>query len=106
MPKLSKADRKAKVSANEARRRKEVALARLREMEADEKAGKLIPAASVTDAWVKILGAVKAGVLRLPDKLAPQLAATADALEVRAILSSECEIILKDLHAELHHIAS
>ena len=39
MPKLTKADKQAKISANEARRRKEVALARLREMEADEKAG-------------------------------------------------------------------
>lgn len=37
MPKLSKADKRRKVSANEARRRKEVALARLRMMEADER---------------------------------------------------------------------
>lgn len=34
MPKLSKADRAAKVSQNEARRRKELALVEIREMEA------------------------------------------------------------------------
>ena len=41
MPHLSRSDKRAKVSLNEARRRKEIALARIREMEADEKAGKL-----------------------------------------------------------------
>ena len=41
MPKLSKADKRAKISATEARRRKEIAPARIREMEADEKASKL-----------------------------------------------------------------
>ena len=89
MPRLSKADQRAKISATEARRRKEVAPARLREMEADEKAGRLIRADVVKDTWVKILAAVKAGVLRLPDKLAPQVAAAMDAQEARAILLSE-----------------
>jgi len=37
MPKISKSDEGAKISQNEARRRKEVALARLREMETDER---------------------------------------------------------------------
>ena len=37
MPKLSKADQVVRVFQNEARRRKEVALARIREVEADEK---------------------------------------------------------------------
>jgi hypothetical protein len=44
MPNLSKADQAAKVSQNEARRRKEVALAEIREMERDERAGRLLPA--------------------------------------------------------------
>jgi hypothetical protein len=105
MPKLSKADQRRKVSANEARRRKEVALARLREMEADEKAGKLIRAELVKDTWTKILAAVKAGVLRLPDKLAPQMAAVSDAPEARKILKGECEAILKGLHEEIQYSA-
>jgi len=101
MPTLSRKDKRAKVSQNEARRRKEVALARIREMEADERAGKLIQAEAVRDAWVKILSAVKAAVLRLPDKLAPTLAAVSDAREARAILAAECEAILKALHEEI-----
>lgn len=101
MPNLSKADKQAKVSANEARRRKEVALARLREMEVAEKAGQLLSAQKVKDAWVKILAAVKTAVLRMPDKLAPQLAAVTDAREARAMLQNECEAVLKDAYAEI-----
>jgi hypothetical protein len=105
MPKLSKRDQRHKVSATEARRRKEVALARLREMEVDERAGKLIRAEAVRDAWVKILGAVKAGILRPPDKLAPQVAAASDAREARAILRAECEAIVKGLHEAIEYTA-
>ena len=96
MPKLSKADQAAKVSATEARRRKELALARLREMEVAQKAGLLLPASEVRDRWVTILAAVKTAVLRLPDKLAPQMAAAADVREAHAILVAECEAILRD----------
>jgi hypothetical protein len=39
----------------------------------------------------------------MPDKLAPQMAATADAREARTILLTECEAILKELHDELLH---
>jgi hypothetical protein len=73
MPKLSKRDQHAKVSQNEARRRKEVALARLREMEADERAAKLIRADLGADNWVKIVAAIKAVLLRMPDNHARQL---------------------------------
>ena len=105
MPRLSKADQRAKISQNEARRRKEVALARLREMEADQKAGKLIAADQVRDAWVKILAAIKTGVLRMPDKLAPQMAAVSDAREARAVLLAECESVLKVLHDDIDYTA-
>ena len=105
MPNLSRADRQAKTSTNEARRRKEVALARLREMESDEKAGKLISADRVKNVWVKVLATVKAGVLRMPDKLAPQMAAVSDAREARAALLVECEAVLKGLHDEITYTA-
>ena len=105
MPKLSKADQRRKISVTEAHRRKEIALARLREMEVNEKAGKLIRADAVRDAWVKILAAVKAGVLRLPDKLAPQMAAVSDTREAQKILKGECEAILKGLHDEIAYTA-
>lgn len=101
MPKLSKKDQRGRVTITESRRRKEQALARLREMEADEKAGKLIDAEGVKDAWTKITGAIKAAVLRMPDKLARQLAAAADAREVRVLLAAECETILRGLSDEI-----
>ena len=47
MPKLSKADKRASISANEGRRRKELALAEIREMDAAKKAGRMIAVAEV-----------------------------------------------------------
>jgi phage terminase Nu1 subunit (DNA packaging protein) len=101
MPKLSKADQSAKVSQNEARRRKEIALARLREMEVAEKEGRLVPADAVTSTWSTIAGKIRDAVLRIPDKCAPALAAVQDAREARGILQAECEAILRTLSNEL-----
>ena len=47
MPKLSNADKLAKVSANEARRRKEVALAGMRELELGRMQSNLLDAEKV-----------------------------------------------------------
>lgn len=105
MPKLSKADQAAKISATEARRRKEVALARLREMEVAQKAGLLLSASDVRDRWVTILAAVKTAVLRMPDKLAPQMAAAADVREAHTILAGECEAILRELSDDIAYHA-
>jgi hypothetical protein len=105
MPHLSKSDQQAKVSATEARRRREVALAEMRELELAQKRGSLLPAASVRDKWVTILTAVKTAVLRLPDKLAPQMAAAADAREAHAILVTECGAILKELSDDITYLA-
>ena len=86
MPKLSKADKGAVISANEARRRKEVALAELREMEVAHRAGKLYDAAAVKSAVVTMNAAIREAVMRIPDKLAPQVAAVSTPREVRAFL--------------------
>jgi hypothetical protein len=97
MPNLSKADKTAKVSANEARRRKELALAELREMERDERRGLLVPSREVADAWATILASVKTAVLRIPDQCALPASATNDVREVRGILAHECQKILNNL---------
>jgi hypothetical protein len=99
MPKLSKADQAAKVSATEARRRKELALARLREMEVAQKAGLLLPASDVRSTWAERLGALKDRILILPDRLAARLANRPEA-EVRAILRDELEEALRAIHAD------
>jgi hypothetical protein len=99
MPKLSKADQEAKISTTEARRRKEVALARLREMEAAQRAGMLLVAAEVRKTWAEGLSALKDRILILPDRLAARLANRPED-EVRAILRDELEECLRGIHAD------
>jgi hypothetical protein len=101
MPKLSKADEAPKVSQNEARRRKELALARLREMEVAEREGKLIPVDVAADTVTKAFAMVKAAVLRIPDKTARHVMAAADPAAGREILARECENALKGAYDEL-----
>ena len=101
MPNLSKSDKHAKVSANEARRRKELALAEIREMEAAEKAGRMIAVDQVDAAWSDIRAKIKRAVLRIPVNCAAKVAAISDPREVRAVLASECEAILKELSNEI-----
>lgn len=97
MPKLSKADQAAKVSANEARRRKELALCEIREMERDRLRDSLIPADQVEQAWDAIRTTIRAAILRLPDKCAPRYAEAKDARTARALLQEECEQILREI---------
>lgn len=99
MPKLSKADKKAKISQTEARRRKELALAEIREMERDQKRGSLLPATEVRKVWADRLGALKDRVLMLPDRLAARLANRPEA-EVRGVLRDEIEECLRGIHAD------
>jgi hypothetical protein len=99
MPKISKTDQSAKVSANEARRRKELALAEIREMERDQKRGTLLPAAEVRKVWAERLAALKDRVLMLPDRLAARLANRNEG-DVRVILRDELEECLRGIHAD------
>lgn len=104
MPNLSKADKAAKITTHEARRRKELALAELREMERDRRRGELVPAADVKTKWAAIAGRIRDAVLRIPNKCAPAVAAAADAREARAILEAECENILRVLSDDVEAI--
>jgi hypothetical protein len=101
VPKLSNSDKAAKVSANEARRRKETALAELRELEVQQKRGELVKVEDVRNAWATVVRTIRDGVMRIPDKCAPAIAAAADAREVRTLLAAECESILKGLVEEV-----
>jgi archaeosine-15-forming tRNA-guanine transglycosylase len=99
MPHLSKTDKKAKVSATEADRRKTVALAELRELELAQKRGALLPAAEVRKVWAERLAALKDRVLMLPDRLAARLANRPEP-EVRVVLRDEIEECLRGIHAD------
>src|SRR5574340_1092346 len=93
--------REERISEDEARRRKEIALARLREMEVAEKERRLVPADQIESAWTAVAGKIKDAVLRIPDKCAPAVVAAADVQEARAVLMIECEGILRALHDDL-----
>lgn len=57
----------------EARRRKEWALARLREIEVEKRTGELLPAVEVQEAWADILRQVRSGALALPSRVRARL---------------------------------
>jgi hypothetical protein len=63
-------DRSAGWSVSEAMRQKEIALARLRRIDADAAAGKLIEVDAVRQAWAQIMAAVRSMVLGLPGRIA------------------------------------
>lgn len=101
MPKRSKADQAAKISADEARRRKEVALAGLREFELAERQGQLLRLADVEQTWAATAAMLRDAVLRIPDMAAPQLVGVRDATEARAILAEACDQVLRAVSARL-----
>jgi hypothetical protein len=101
LPKLSKADKRAKISATEAERRRKVAMAEIREIERDQKRGALIPVAEVRKGLAERFSALKDRILMLPDRLGARAAHRSEA-EVRAILRDELEDCLRGIHAEEH----
>ena len=99
---LSKADKTANVSATEARRRKEVALAEIREMERDKRRGDLIDRAEVRQTWLKVSIQFRDALMRIPSKCAPSVAAASgDPREVERVLLAEVEGILRTLSNDL-----
>lgn len=96
-----------RISEHEARRQKEVALARLRQMEVAEKEGRMIDAQMVRDRWASIAGRVREALLAFPDRCAPNIAGAtgSDAGMVRAALLVEVETLLKTLHDDLRTAA-
>jgi hypothetical protein len=98
VPHLSKADRSAVISANEARRRKETALAELRELELRQRRGELIEAADAVREWSSACAMVRTRLLALPDRVAASLAGKAEA-EIREALTSEITAALTALSA-------
>ena len=105
MPRLSKAEQRVSVSANAVRLRKETALAEVRELEAAERAGRVIPADRVIQTWAAILGAVKAAVLGIPDRCALAVSSAKDPRAARAVLATECEAILRNLSDDVRKLS-
>ena len=96
MPKLSKFDQEAKISANEARRRKEVALAEMRELELRRRKDELIETAAVRAVWCEHHARIRDRFLAIPDRLAESLA-NQPAGAVREKLLAEIEDALRNV---------
>lgn len=95
-----------RISTEEARRRKEIALAKLRELELAEKEGRLIDKQRVQDAWVKVCNVIRAGVMRIPDRMAQSILAARDPREARQMLAVECEAALRAISEEIRGVGA
>ena len=82
---------------DQARTRKEIAIADQAEMEADERRGLLVEKAKVKAEFAKQGAAVRDGMLNLPARLAPVLHAAKTLAEVQTILDTEIRSVLAQL---------
>ncbi len=96
MPKLSGSDKAAKVSSNEARRRKEVALAGMRELELSKMQESLLDADKVQAFWTEQCARLSQTMLAIPDRVAEALVRK-DAAAIRVRLREEIEEALRGL---------
>jgi hypothetical protein len=90
MTRLSRADQAAEVSANEARPRKEVARAEMREFSAKKMRGDLLDWVEVEQDWFEFCNRLRDKLLSLPQRI------TVDA-ELRRANRKEIEIALRAL---------
>lgn len=82
---------------SDAQRRKESALANLRELEHRQKIYELVSVDEQAKVWAGVAQTVRDGFLALPELLAPELAALTDPRQVRDRLDSELRAVLANL---------
>jgi hypothetical protein len=87
-------------STAEAVRRKEGAVARLRQIEADTAAGLVVPIADIAKAVAGEYAVVRAALLGMPSRLAHRLAAAATPEEAGALVDAEVRQVLSALTAD------
>ena len=69
--------------------------AKVSQMEYEERAGKLIPAARASDYAASFSAIVKDGLMAMPDRLSPMLAAVADEKAIHRMLVAEVSALLR-----------
>lgn len=84
--------RKLKAETN-----KEEAIARIKNLEADEKAGLLVDAEDVLVGWQNLIASCKAKLLAMPAKLALELSGLDNPKDIQARLTSVIDEALKEL---------
>lgn len=82
---------------NESRARREHYLAEKARLEAMRGREELVPASDVKAEAFALARSVRDGMLRVPDRLAPLLAATTDARETHRLLTEEIRVALRGL---------
>jgi hypothetical protein len=82
---------------NDSRARREHYLAEKARLEAMQGRGELVPASDVKAEAFALARSVRDGMLRVPDRLAPLLAATTDARETHRLLTEEIRVALRGL---------
>jgi hypothetical protein len=94
---VERVERPSKVTQNEARRRKEVALAGTRELQLRVLEGKLLSRDTVVKVWAEAYHALRDKMLTIPDRTAAALALCQSEAECRRIVRSEIEDALSSL---------
>ena len=84
-------------SLDASRRRREFHEANLAEMRERQKAGELVELAQVHLAYTTLAAQLRAALERIPDKLAPRLAAESDEHTVHTLLLTELDQALLDM---------
>jgi phage terminase Nu1 subunit (DNA packaging protein) len=92
-------------SFNDAQRRKESALADLRELEFKTKAGDLVSVTEMESAWAVIGQTMRDALLSMPERLAPRVAAVSDVRQCRDILSKEIRTVIGNIPVAIHDAA-
>jgi hypothetical protein len=77
--------------------------AKLKKLEFEARAGKLIPSGEVKVKWFVIVRQIRDKLLAMPAKLAPQLAALSDVREVRELLDAEITALLRALQEDIRY---
>lgn len=90
---------------SKARTDKEVASARLKELELEVEAGRLVEKQEVGATLFALARMTRDTILRVPDRLAPQLAVTRSQKEIKKLLHRELHLALDQLtQAELERV--
>lgn len=89
----------------DAQRRKESALANLRELEHRQKLGDLVDVSVEERAWAEAGQTLRDGLLAMPEKIAPILAALTDARQVRDALKAEIRSVLENLTEKIGNVS-
>jgi phage terminase Nu1 subunit (DNA packaging protein) len=89
----------ADVDLNEAKRRRELALAQLAELDLQERRGEVINADEVENTWATVIVNVRSRLLSLPTKAAPLLQGVTGLAETNEVLKGLIYEALRELSA-------